>query len=50
MAEKFERLRERRVRSTATDVPDRYADVDEQLIRDYPELRALMEADDKPDR
>lgn len=28
----------RRVRSTATDVPDRYDDVDDQLSRDYPEL------------
>lgn len=27
-----------RVRSKAQDVPDRYDDVDEQLIRDYPEL------------
>ena len=33
----------RRVRATATDCPDRYDDVDEQLLRDYPELKDLIE-------
>lgn len=32
----------RRVRSTAADVPDRYDDVDDQLVRDYPELAELI--------
>lgn len=33
----------RRVRHTATDTPDRYPEVDEQLLADYPELRTLIE-------
>lgn len=35
--EKFERLREQRVKSVANDVPDRFAPVDDQLVAEYGE-------------
>lgn len=35
--------KQRRVKSTASDVPDRYESVDDQLLADYPELKELIE-------
>lgn len=32
----------RRVRAVAQDTPDRYPDVDDQLVADYPELAELI--------
>lgn len=31
------------VRAVAQDTPDRYPDVDEQLLADYPELRLVIQ-------